>query len=102
LDKVQEWVPRFKTSKKVYSSISVRTLSFRRTAQRRVELSAWDFYLRGHLETSYIQIQVKMKHFTKAILMPVEPFRKDPGLLKVCNSPRSDVSVPEVIQVENI
>jgi hypothetical protein len=53
-------------------------------------------------KTLYIQLQVKIKrHFTKAILMPVEPFRTAPGPSKVCDSPRSELPMRAVIQVED-
>jgi len=77
-------------------------LRFQGTPQHCVDLNPLDLYLLGCFITLVHSAPTQFNEILQHIFDSGQTIRKDPRPFKGCNSPRSDISMCELNQVENI
>jgi hypothetical protein len=87
---------------KLHINTGPQTISFRVSAQKRVDLNPSDLYLWGHLGSLVYAAPIANKETLHQSIFCVKTFATDPGHFKVCDSPWPDTSKRELIQEEDI
>lgn len=100
--KISGLIFSYKT-RKIFVSICLPTVGFRGTSPTFARPQSLIFICGDTCQPYCIQLRLKMKkHFTNSFFVPVKLFTTAPGSLKVCDSPRSDVSIRALIQMGDI